>query len=157
MTPTLKPPLLAPNLFCSEQPSYERSVEPVGLLKLLSLFRLPSEEFLLLSIDNILPGPEICCLRANPLGLVPEFVPEDHDQIKWNTEITSDEVFIVKVAVCVGTMHKDPIVLREGDQDGKCERTVRASHSKRCFKRKRIFRNILGFPGLDESYVTDQN
>lgn len=54
--------------------------------------------------------------------LVQEFIPEDHDQIQRDSEITGDEVLVVPLAV--GPVCEHVEVLEHGDQDAEEERAV---------------------------------
>lgn len=62
-----------------KQPRNKCSVEPTPLCW--TLLFLLSEKFILLSINLVLAGKQICVLRPDPAVLVHELVPEDHDEV----------------------------------------------------------------------------
>lgn len=135
-----------------EQPSDKVSVEPAtvtntrGLLLLLD--SLPHS---LIAVNDILASPEISLLWRQPLGLLCEFPAENHDQIEWDTEITSDEGLILESA------NEDIKVLGESDKNAPEESKVGSVNTAWSAVWHLIVGNTLGLSCTVEVDVSDED
>ena len=73
------------------------AVEPTSLLG--SHGRLASQKLLFLAIDLSLTTKQVRVFGFDARVALKELVTSDHDQVQGDTEVASNEVLVVKVAV----------------------------------------------------------
>lgn len=100
----------------------------------------------LLLINASLPAVQVGRLGTDTLALHDELVSEDHDEIQWDTQVGSDEVLVVPLAVRAGARVLGQEVvetLEDGDEAAEEQTDVRTPDSARGDKSHGAVWNIL--------------
>lgn len=118
-------------------------------------FSLPSllgKELLLLTINHVLVSVEIGLLRLHHLGLVEELVAQVESQEQRNTQVSGDEVLVVKA------VDEDGEVLEDRDENAKEEGKVGAVGLEGGTPHEiSVSVNALGLASSHEENVGDKN
>ncbi|KFZ18975.1 hypothetical protein V501_00877 [Pseudogymnoascus sp. VKM F-4519 (FW-2642)] len=136
------------------------NASPLRLL-LPSILRLLScKELQLLLIDARLPAVQIRSLGTHTLALHDELVPEDHDEVQWDTQVRSDKVLVVPLAVRVlaSVLGQEEVeALEDGDQTAEDETDVRAPESAGRDEGHGAVGDVLGAARAHKVDVGDQD
>lgn len=101
-----------------KQPRNKVPIKPTpgAILSLRCLF---CQKFLFLSVNNILPGKEICSQRRLSRGLYSKLIPEYHNKIQRNTQVASYKGDMVKLVRACRTfhMHESIEIFEDGDEN----------------------------------------
>lgn len=139
-----------------EQPSHKLVVEP-------SAFPAPSgglfgQELFLLPIDDIFPRVKVRGQGRPTLRLLDPLVPEDHDEIQRDAQVSRDEILVVEGRRIAGRyVHEDVEVLENGDDDAEDEREPGPVQPERRDVVELVVRDALGPARLHEVDVRHED
>lgn len=111
----------------------------------------------LLLVNLGLAAEEISSLWPDGLRLHDDLVSKDHDDVEWDTEVSSDEVLVIEVSVCLWVWDEVVESLEEGDEAAEEEGDVGSPNSSWRDKWHLAVKNTLGLAGSDEVDVRNQN
>ena len=142
-----------------EQPNSERPIKPtpapLTVLHLRHLRRLRRQELLFLPINDILPRIKVRLMWPDPTGLEPGLVTKDQRQIHWDTDVSGNEILVVKVTIV--SLRENGEVLRECDEDGESKGAVGAVDAEGSDVGHCRVGDVLGAARTDEVDVCDQD
>jgi hypothetical protein len=109
------------------------------------------EELGLLVVNALLAGEDIGGLGRGVLGLHDELVPNNHDDVKWDTQVRGDEGRVIEVT------EEDVECLEEGDQAAKSNGDVGSNDTEWSNVGEGTVWDTLCLTSLDEVDVANQD
>lgn len=110
----------------------------------------------LLSIDLGLAAEQVSSLWLGTVRLHDELVPEDHDEVEWDTEVGRDEVLVVPLSVAL-LWNEVIVTLEECNQAAEDEGDIRSPDASWCDESKLVVGDTLGLASADEVDVGNQD